>query len=674
MVLYKLAGLLYIHNPFTQPDEALAKSIPSWYNLIDQNRFSGETYRVMEEVAQEKNILYIFIRGKKMIRTTVFIIAAVILLPALTFPDTINVPADYLSIQQAIDATVNGDTVLVAPGTYIENIDFIGKAITVKGSQGPQVTFIDGNHRGSVVIFNKGEKSDSVIEGFTIMNGTGTLDINGNNSGGGIYCYASSPTITYNTIKNNSATGGGGGICCYGGHCTPTISNCNILSNKFSHEGGGIYCAQSNALITGCSIMNNISEINGGGIRMEKGGSPIIKGNVIDSNETEFRGGGISSSNGPTPYIENNTITNNMAADGGGIFLYDGHIYNNIIMYNTAKYGSPSTLIGAGGGIIITGYSCPIDNNIIAYNTAMLYGGGIHCTSYNGTISNNIIFNNNAQGGTLPGTKKLGGGICVSLYCSNPLIINCIIFDNYAEDYGGGIYTYDKTTSILNCSLSKNAAQLGSGIYCFKDSYVVVSNTILWDDVGDEIYYESNEPIVTYSDVKGGWAGIGNINADPLFVDIGKDDFHLTFSSPCKDAGDNIGNGLSYDFEGDPRITHGTVDMGADEFYTHLYVTGDKIPGGSIQGKLVGLPGTTPVGLFVGASTLPFPTSTMWGEFWLQAPWFLFGPLGTIPTDGVMVIPTTLPGSLPAPYDVPLQALIGLNFDSLTKLYVLEVR
>ncbi|MHC4942791.1 MAG: hypothetical protein ACYTG7_07195 [Planctomycetota bacterium] len=115
------------------------------------------------------------------------------------------------------------------------------------------------------------------------------------------------------------------------------------------------------------------------------------------------------------------------------------------------------------------------------------------------------------------------------------------------------------------------------------------------------------------------------------------------------------------------------MDMGADEFYTHLYVTGDKSPGGSIQGKLVGLPGTSSVGLFFGSGILETPLPTAWGGFHLQAPWCLI-PLFPIPADGVLKLPALIPHTPPAPYDLPLQALIGLSPDSLTNLEVLEVR
>ena len=100
--------------------------------------------------------------------------AAFLLFPVLGLTATIYVPDNYTTIQGAIDASSNGDTVIVRPGTYVENIDFVGKATTVKSELGAAVTTIDGNQSGTVASFVSGEDSDSVLEGFTLKNGTGT--------------------------------------------------------------------------------------------------------------------------------------------------------------------------------------------------------------------------------------------------------------------------------------------------------------------------------------------------------------------------------------------------------------------------------------------------------------------------------------------------------------------
>src|SRR5215470_14199937 len=84
---------------------------------------------------------------------------------------TIRVPTDQPTIQKAIDAASNGDVVQVAPGTYIENVNFQGKAIRVVSEGGPEVTIIDGNYAGPVVTFASGETSASVLNGFTVRHG-----------------------------------------------------------------------------------------------------------------------------------------------------------------------------------------------------------------------------------------------------------------------------------------------------------------------------------------------------------------------------------------------------------------------------------------------------------------------------------------------------------------------
>ena len=91
----------------------------------------------------------------------------------------IHVPGDRPTIQAGINAASSGDIVLVAPGTYIENINFMGKAITVKSSNGPKYTIIDGNGAAPVAAFVSNEGTKSILNGFTLQNGVGTFDIEG---------------------------------------------------------------------------------------------------------------------------------------------------------------------------------------------------------------------------------------------------------------------------------------------------------------------------------------------------------------------------------------------------------------------------------------------------------------------------------------------------------------
>ncbi len=125
------------------------------------------------------------------------------LLCPCAFAATLNVgPGQpYTTIQSAIDAANPGDTVLVAPGTYYENIDFLGKAITVTSSAGPATTIIDGGARigAATVNFLSGETLASVISNFTIRNGqlsyTGIPTNEGGKPGGGVLAYSSAPSI-----------------------------------------------------------------------------------------------------------------------------------------------------------------------------------------------------------------------------------------------------------------------------------------------------------------------------------------------------------------------------------------------------------------------------------------------------------------------------------------------
>jgi hypothetical protein len=160
---------------------------------------------------------------------------AILAFPASIHSKTIHVPGDYNTIQEAIDAAVNGDKVLVHPGTYVENIDFKGKAITVTGEQGHDVTIIDGNQAGSVVTCQSGEDENSVLDGFTVLNGSGTY-ISYILGGGGMINQGSSPTVTNCTFIGNSALHAGGGMDNLS--ISPIVTNCILWDNKPDQVNG----------------------------------------------------------------------------------------------------------------------------------------------------------------------------------------------------------------------------------------------------------------------------------------------------------------------------------------------------------------------------------------------------------------------------------------------------
>lgn len=525
------------------------------------------------------------------------LILTFIFLPAVGLSKTITVPGDYPHIQLAIDAASNGDTVLVSPGTYADNINFKGKAILVKSCDGPEVTIIDGGQLGSVVAFTAKEGPGSVLDGFSITNGNETY-------GGGIQCFGSSPTILNDMITDNTGYMGGGIYCTEG---APTISHCMILNN-LADTGGGIYCLEA------------------------------------------------------SPIIQHGMIRENHALSGGGVYCHEcsPEIFGNVITRNTCSYN--------GGGIFAAFSSLSIENNEISENSGDS-GGAIHCRS----SSKAVLFNNKMHDNHV---DWAGGAI----FChgSNTLLTmtNCTLYGNTSE-YGGGIHLRAYACAdILNCSFFGNSALIrGGGIECCGSYKVTITNSILWNDkapTDPEICYSGFTPEVNHCDVEGGSPGTGNIDSDPLFMDAGGADFHLTFPSPCRNKGLNSAPGIpDVDFDGNPRIAHGAADMGADEFYTHLYYTGNATPAGQVALKFTDLPGTSPTVLWLGSGVLDKPIHTKYGDWYLKFPILFEADLGAIPSpEGVLVLSVQIPPTVPIPLSLPLQAGLG---EVLTDCCVLEI-
>lgn len=251
------------------------------------------------------------------------------------------------SIQAGLDSCADNDIVLVGPGTYVENIVWPNtQGIHLISELGPEMTIVDGNSDGSVIRIASALDTTTIINRFTIQNGNAV-------SGGGISCYNNtSPTITGNTITNNSANVYGSGIFC-GSGCSPIISNNAITNNvaggPIGGAGGGIFCdSNSLAIILDNTITNNgalsIWDGSGGGICC-RNYNGIINGNTITGNHAFNHGGGIVCDNSE-PFITGNTITG-----------------------NTVWYGS------GGGGISCINSSPTIDSCTIAYNDY----DGVYC-------------------------------------------------------------------------------------------------------------------------------------------------------------------------------------------------------------------------------------------------------------------------------------------------------
>ena len=487
----------------------------------------------------------------------VFFISLVLCWSNAAIAATIHVPSDYATIHEAITAAENGDTVLVADGTYTDTeLTWTGKHIALVSESGdPTACIIQGDNTGSVFYFDEtGQTAADVINGFTITAGY-TLGY-----GGGIYLYYSSPTIT-NCIFTNNYANYGGGISC--DESSPTITNCTFTNNDSNYYGGGIYVDEASPTITGCTFTNSDSNNYGGAIYIYDSSATItncIIGEEGNGNSSEY-GGGIYISGGESkdiggktiadevysyPTIIGCTFTDNGAEYGGGIYIAEdssptittctfedngaqsgGGIYVN--EYSSATIATctfEDNGAQSGGGIYCDYEASPTITDCTFKRDHAQYGGGIDSYESTPTITGCTFTRDRAEYGagiysyestpTITGCTFTRGrayeGAGINSYKDYDMsIINCTIADNYVGEDGAGIYAYDSYIEVTNCTIADNYADdEGGGIYgdgCF----VEVKNSVLWgnyddyDDVDYQIYlYDSSSLTVDYSDVEYG--------------------------------------------------------------------------------------------------------------------------------------------------------------------------
>lgn len=293
----------------------------------------------------------------------------------------------------------------------------------------------------------------------------------------------------------------------------------------------GIYCSNASPTIENCMITGNdgsVSGWGGAGIYCYDHASPAIRDCTIVSNSAGM-GGGVYGEYYSNPSFVTCTISRNSASYVGGLCLW---YESSALLQGCTISENQSTASGSdGGGVYIGDYnSLRIENSSITNNVAS-DGGGICCWNGTLTLINSVVAGNQALGG-----------------------------------YGGGIFVARRSTlTILNSTIADNAAGWGDGLYFGAQCTTAITNAIVWDD--EPLFLATTWTVpITYSDVKGGYPGIGNINADPLFVDAAHHDYHLQAGSPCIDSGMQDG-APEIDIDGEPRPMGTEVDIGADEFF-----------------------------------------------------------------------------------------------------------
>jgi hypothetical protein len=385
----------------------------------------------------------------------VVLILGLLALPLVSFSTVRYVPSQHGSIQAAIDASSDGDEIIVSPGTYYENIAIGGKNIVLRStdptsSTAVATTIIDGGSTDSVVVFSGYEADTCILAGFTIRNGFAS-------GGGGISGNFTEATIQNNVITGNSASWGGGVYCSKG------IVRSNTISGN-SADGGGGGVSGCEGIIENNVISGNTSGGYGAGV---SGCSGIIRNNIISGNSALYGGGGINQCGGA---IQNNIITGNSGEYGGGFISCGGIIQNNIIYGNFAS--------GHGGGFVFC--EGTIMNNTICGNTASLDGGGLD--ECRGFIINNIIWGNSGNqlsscSNPFYSCVQSWGGGGIGNITTDPKFVNpagadyhlqsdspCIDAGNVYYLYGDRVVDIDGECRIAGASVDMGSDEYGSSL------------------------------------------------------------------------------------------------------------------------------------------------------------------------------------------------------------------
>ncbi|MCH2134075.1 MAG: right-handed parallel beta-helix repeat-containing protein [Phycisphaerales bacterium] len=418
-------------------------------------------------------------------------------------PGTITVcpTCDYTSIQEAMNASSDGDVIQIGPGIYHEySLDPGGKAITIQGTlhaDGSLATTIDAQQMDRVWTVASSEGPDTVLADLVITGGYTLAD------GAGILCDNTSPTITNCAFIDNVTVNYGGGIRCFNGS-NPDISHCRFVNNS-SAGGGGIHCYQSSdATISDCEFTMNSASESGGAITSYNS-SPEISNCLISGNTADSSGGGIwiFSSNGVT--VMNCTIQGNSATTRGGGLNIQGSLSVNVHDCDLENNQAPN-----GGGAFLDPYSS-LTVSTCHFEGNQADGGAIQ--NQQGTLvllDSSFVANTGYDGG--------------AIYCWSAQldVENCLFQDNVAADDGGAMLLGGVTQATITASrFCGNTAPNGQHILgSFQDggdnSFADICNCS--GDVNDDGVVNVTDILIVIAEY-GSDSPLGDVNDDGL-VDV----------------------------------------------------------------------------------------------------------------------------------------------------------
>ncbi|MGE4633263.1 MAG: right-handed parallel beta-helix repeat-containing protein [Planctomycetota bacterium] len=392
------------------------------------------------------------------------------------------VPSQFATIQTAIEAAEPLDQILVEPGIYVENINFLGLDITVTAIEGPELTVIDGTamtrgpDEGSTVVISSGESPLAILQGFTIRGGSGKV------------------------ITDSTGTfSRGGGILISGS--SPSLINCLVKDNQ-AQMGAGLHASESPAMSVLDLTFRNNSGLEGAGAYFQNIDTVVLNQCTFQMNSAQTAGGALTFDSISMAQVESGIFLDNGALIGGAL---DSKL--SVVQLNNCEFSG---------------------------NDATLIGGAIAFYQSSATVSDSTIRNNVS-----------GHGAGIGIDGGSVDIFRCVLADNFATSHGGGIAATLNQTSVnlSHVTLANNQAIQGSsGVYFPQpspgaaNSTLLASHSILWNPGGLELVLPTLAS-TDFCDVEGGYSGVANLDADPLFSDPMTGDYSLTQSSPCIDSG-----------------------------------------------------------------------------------------------------------------------------------------